>query len=71
MGVFFMVNSNVVTGTNPQVSPCIGNHIYNKSRTSVATSGSGGKNYGTEIRTVRKLKMQDLSGVSVSLNMGK
>ena len=65
MGVFFMVNSNVVTGTNPQVSPCIGNHIYSKSRTSVATSGSGGKNYGTEIQTVKRRKTQDLNGVNV------
>ena len=28
------------------------------------TSGCGGKNYGTEIRTVGKLKTQELNGVS-------
>ena len=66
-----MVNSSVVTGTNPQVFPCIGNRTYNASQMSVLTSGCGGKNYGTEIRTVGKLKMQDLNGVSVLLNMGK
>ena len=69
MGVFFMVNSNVVTGTNPQVFPCIGNRIYNVSQMSVLTSGCGGKNYGTEIRIVGKLKTQEVNGVNVCLNL--
>ena len=37
----------------------------------VATSGSGGKNCGTEIRTAKKQKMQDKNGVTVLQNMEK
>ena len=51
--------------------PCIGNRTYRESRTSVATSGSGGKNYGTEIRTVKKQKTQGKNGVNVSQNLVK
>ena len=64
-----MVNSNVVTGTNPQVSPCIGNRTYRESRTNVATSGSGGMNYGKEMRIVEKQKMQGKNGVTVLQNL--
>ena len=67
----FLLNSNVVTGTNPQVFPCIGNRTYRGSRMSVATSGWYGKNYGTQIRIVKRQKMQGKNGVSVLLNMGK
>ena len=65
MGVFFMVNSSVVTGTNPQVFPCIGNRTYNASQMSVLTSGCGGKNYGTGIIIAKKQKMQDKNGANV------
>ena len=67
----FLLNSNVVTGTNPQVFPCTGNRTYRGSRMSVATSGWYGKNYGTQIRIVKRQKMQGKNGVSVLLNMGK
>jgi len=65
------VNSNVVTGTNPQVSLCIGNRTCKESRTNVVTSGWYGKNYGTEIRTVEKRKMQGKSGAIVLQNSVK
>ena len=67
----FLLNSNVVTGTNPQVFPCTGNRTYRGSRMSVATSGWYGKNYGTQISSVKSLKKQERNGVSVLLNMGK
>ena len=67
----FLLNSNVVTGTNPQVFPCTGNRTYRGSRMSVATSGWYGKNYGMQIRIVKRQKMQGKNGVSVLLNMGK
>ena len=64
-----MVNSNVVTGTQPNRFLCTGNHIYSKSRTSVATSGSGGMNYGKEMKIVKKQKMQGKNGVTVLQNL--
>ena len=67
----FLLNSNVVTGTNPQVFPCIGNRIYRGSRMSVATSGWYGKNYGTQIRIVKKQRNQDKIGVTVLQNLVK
>ena len=71
MGVFFMVNSSVVTGTNPQVFPCIGNRTYNASQMSVLTSGCGGMNYGKEIQTAERQRTQEVNGVNVCLSLEK
>jgi glutathione peroxidase-family protein len=38
---------------------------------SVATSGWCGKNYGTEIRIVKKQKTQGKNGVNVYLNLAR
>ena len=51
--------------------PCIGNRICKGSQMSVLTSGCGGKNCGTEIRTVKKQKTQGKNGVNVSQNLVK
>jgi len=63
------VNSN--NSHQAEVSPCTGNRTYRGSRTSVATSGSGGKNYGTEIITVKKRKTQGKNGAIASQNLEK
>ena len=66
------INRSVVKGTRPiRGFPCIGNRIYKRSRTNVATSGGYGKNCGTKITTVKKPKKQEKNGASVLQNLVK
>ena len=67
------VNSNCSQGhtTQTEVSNVSGTALYRGSRTNVVTSGWYGKNCGTEIRTVKKQRMQGKNGVTVLQNTVK